>query len=118
LDNFISPIPGFNGDIPIPAIPVLTQPPGDESTSDPSARVGASALKTRAGKRKATTNLTPQKKARITMGRSASGIKINEYSPKTSASTPPLGPWRKILIQRLKRYACHEHISFMMISNL
>jgi hypothetical protein len=47
LDNFISPIPGFDGDILIPAIPVLGQSPGDESTSDPSARVSASALKTR-----------------------------------------------------------------------
>jgi hypothetical protein len=46
LDNFISPIPGFDGDILIPAIPVSAQPPGDESTSDPSARVSASALKT------------------------------------------------------------------------
>jgi hypothetical protein len=59
LDSFISPIPGFEGDIPIPAIPILAQPPGDESTSDSSAGVSASALKTWAGKRKATANPTP-----------------------------------------------------------
>jgi hypothetical protein len=28
LDNFISPIPSFEGDISIPAIPVLAHPPG------------------------------------------------------------------------------------------
>jgi hypothetical protein len=58
LDSCISPILGFNGDIPILAIPVLAWPSGDKSTSDPSARTGASALKTQAGMRKATANPT------------------------------------------------------------
>jgi hypothetical protein len=53
LDSFISPIPRFDGDIPILAIPVLAQPP-----SDPSAGASASGLKTGVGKRKATTNPT------------------------------------------------------------
>jgi hypothetical protein len=35
LDNFISPIPGFDDDIPIPAIPVLAWPPSDDPMSDP-----------------------------------------------------------------------------------
>jgi hypothetical protein len=52
LDSFISPIAGFEGDIPILVIPVLAWPPGDESTSDPSIGTGASALKTWAGKAK------------------------------------------------------------------
>jgi hypothetical protein len=59
LDNFISPVPGFDSDILIPAIPVSARPPGDESTSDPSARASASALKTRAGKQKASANPIP-----------------------------------------------------------
>jgi hypothetical protein len=41
LDSFISPVPGFDGDILISAIPILAWSPGDEPTSDPS--VGASA---------------------------------------------------------------------------
>jgi hypothetical protein len=35
LDNFISPIPDFDGDIPILAIPVSRRPPSDEFVSDP-----------------------------------------------------------------------------------
>jgi hypothetical protein len=58
LDSFISPIPRFDGDIPIPAIPVLAQPPSDESTSDPSIGASASALKTGVGKCKAIANPT------------------------------------------------------------
>jgi hypothetical protein len=60
LDNFISPIPGFDGDILILAIPVSARPPGDESTSDPSAGASASALKTQVGKRKAIANSHPR----------------------------------------------------------
>jgi hypothetical protein len=68
LDSFISPVPGFKGDILIPAIPVLAQPPGDESTSDPSTEAGANALKNRASKRKATANPTPEKKSQESHG--------------------------------------------------
>jgi hypothetical protein len=46
LDNFISPVPGFDGKIPILAIPVSAQPPGDEPASDPSAGASANASKT------------------------------------------------------------------------
>jgi hypothetical protein len=58
LDSFISPILGFDGGIPIPAVPVSAQSPGDEPTSDPSARASASGSTTRVGKRKVATNLT------------------------------------------------------------
>jgi hypothetical protein len=44
LDSFISPIPGFDGNIPILAIQVSVRPPGNESIDDPS--TGASASKT------------------------------------------------------------------------
>jgi hypothetical protein len=99
LDNFISPIPGFEGDISIPTIPVSARPPDDESISDPSVRAGASALKAWAGKWKATANSIPSKKAKKATGKSADGIKINEATPKTSALTPPSGPRRKTPIQ-------------------
>jgi hypothetical protein len=55
LDTFISPIPGFEGDIPIPAIPVSARPPSGEAIDDPSAEANVGASKTRASKRKATT---------------------------------------------------------------
>jgi hypothetical protein len=60
--------------------------------SDPSTRASASSLKARFSKWKETANSTPQKKAMKTTGRTAGGIKINEPIPKTTASTPPLGP--------------------------
>jgi hypothetical protein len=75
LDIFISPIPGFDGDIPILAIVVSAQPPSDESVSDPS--TGASASKTRASKQKACQPYSLEK-AKKTTGRSLSRIKINE----------------------------------------
>jgi hypothetical protein len=103
LDNFISPIPDFEGDIPIPAIPVSAHPPGGESIEDPSAESSAGALKTRARKRKATANLTPQKKAKKATEKSSSGMKINEPAPKAPALTPPSGSRKGISIHRSRR---------------
>jgi hypothetical protein len=68
LDNFISPVPGFDGDIPIPVIPISARPPGDESMSDPSVGASASTLKTQFGKGKVTANPTPKKKSQETHG--------------------------------------------------
>jgi hypothetical protein len=92
LDSFISPIPGLGGDISIPTILVSARPHSDEPTNDPSAEANASASKTQASKRKATANLTTQKKAKKATGRSSSRIKINEPTPKAPASIPSLGP--------------------------
>jgi hypothetical protein len=63
LDSFISPIPGFDGDIPILAIPVSARPPGGDAIDDPSAQSIASVSKTQASKRKATANPTPPKES-------------------------------------------------------
>jgi hypothetical protein len=93
LDSFISAIPGFDGDIPIPVIPALTSPPGDESDSDPYVDATANASKTQARKQKAADNLTPQIKAKKPIGKSPGRNKINEPIPKASGSTPPSGPW-------------------------
>jgi hypothetical protein len=98
LDIFISPVPGFNGDIPILAIPALVRPPGDQPTSDPSVGASANASKTQAGNWKATANPTPQKKAKKATGRASSGIKINETIPKAPALTPSSVPRQKIPI--------------------
>jgi hypothetical protein len=104
LDSLISPIPGFDGDIPIPAILVLARPPSDELASDPSTGASTSASKTRSSKRKAAANPTPQKKAKKATGRSSGGIKINEPAPKAPSSSPPLGSRLKIPIHRSKWY--------------
>jgi hypothetical protein len=108
LDNFISHIPGFEGDIPIPTIPISAHPPGGEAIDDPSTRASVDASKTWVSKRKATANPTPQKKAKKTTGESLSRIKINESVPKASALTPPSGPRKGIPIHRSKRYTCLE----------
>jgi hypothetical protein len=109
LDNFIFPIPSFDGDVPILAIPILARSPGDDSASDPSAE--ASASKTQANKQKATANPTPQKKAKKTTRRSSSGIKINKPTPKAPASTPPSGSRQRMPIHRSKSSTCHEYFS-------
>jgi hypothetical protein len=113
LGSFISPILDFEGDIPILAISVLTRSPGGEAIDGPSARSSAGTSRTRAKKRKATTNSTPQKKAKKATGRSSSGIKINEPMPKTSALTPPSGPRKGIPIHRSRRYSYPKCIFFI-----
>jgi hypothetical protein len=82
----------------IAAIPISTQPPGGEADNDPSMGACASAPRTRAGKQKATTNLTPQKKAKKVVGKSLGGLMINEPAPMIPASTPPSGPRKGITI--------------------
>jgi hypothetical protein len=116
LDSFISLFPGFDGDIPIPAILISARPPGDEPVSDPSAGASASASKNQAGKWKGTINPTPQKMAKKATERSSSRIRIDEPAPKAHASTPPSGPRLKILIHCSKRYTHHECVSSLTTS--
>jgi hypothetical protein len=68
LDNFISPIPAFEGDIQISAVPILAHDPGVESSEDPSAGSSASALRTQACKQTAPINLNTPKKAKRLSG--------------------------------------------------
>jgi hypothetical protein len=99
LDNLISPIYRFEGDIPILAIPISTQSPNGESVNDPSVGANARASKTWTGKQKEAANLTPQKKPKKVTGKSSSGIKINEPVPKASPAPNPLsGSGQKIPI--------------------
>jgi hypothetical protein len=102
--NFISPIPGFEGDIPIPAILISTRDPGVESSEDPSAGPSASASSTRACKRKAPIDPSPTKKAKKTTGKPSGGIKITGTKQKAPTSTPPSGIPKGIPILRSKRY--------------
>jgi hypothetical protein len=116
LDNFISPIPGFQGDIPIPVIPVSAQFPSGESTSDPSVRASAGASNTLAGKCKGSATLIPHKKAKRVMGKSTGGIKINEPTPKASSIlTPPSGYRKKIPICR--QTGIPDYDNLVLLSN-
>jgi hypothetical protein len=72
LNSFISPVPNFDGEIPILAIPYSARPPNNEPMSDPPTGANASASKTQVGKQKASANPTPQKK----------GQEIDEHAPK------------------------------------
>jgi hypothetical protein len=86
LDSLISPIPGFEG-----AIPISARDPGAESSKDPSAGSSASASRTRACKRKAPINPSPRKKDKKAVGKPLGGIKISNPKQKALASTPPSG---------------------------
>jgi hypothetical protein len=68
LDNFISPIPGFEGDMPIPAIPITARDPGAGSSKDPSTGSSANASRTQAYKQKALIDLNPPRKPRRLLG--------------------------------------------------
>jgi hypothetical protein len=92
LDSFISPIPGFEGDIPILAIPISTYPPSGEYLENPSAGPSVDTSKTQTGKWKATTNPTLQKKVKKAKEKPSRGIKTNEPTPKAPTSTPPSVP--------------------------
>jgi hypothetical protein len=96
LDNFISPIPGFEEDILILAILVSTRSPSEKSAIDPSTGASARASNTQTDKQKVAANLTPQKETKKVAEKSSSGIKINEPIPKVSpAPTPPSGSEQK-----------------------
>jgi hypothetical protein len=117
MDHFISPIPGFEGDIPFPTILVSTRSPSSELANDPSVGAGAGASKTQAGKCKATANPAPQKKAKKAASKSIGGIKINEPTPKASPTpTPPSRSWKKILIHRSGRYTRCVYFSLLINS--
>jgi hypothetical protein len=64
LDSFISPILGFEGDIPIPAIPISAHDPSVESSEDPSTRSNASASRTQDCKQKVSIAPSHPKKAK------------------------------------------------------
>jgi hypothetical protein len=89
LDNFISPIPGFEGDIPIPAIPISASDPAAEPSENPCVGSSAKASRTRACKRKAPRDPSPLKMAKKTVGKPSGGIKITGTKQKAPASTPP-----------------------------
>jgi hypothetical protein len=84
LDNFILPISGFEGDIPIPAILISACDPGAESSHDPSTGSGAGTARTRAGKQKAPIDPSFQKKDKKS-SQEASG-QNQDFQSKTQGS--------------------------------
>jgi hypothetical protein len=114
LDNFISPIPDFEGDILILAIPILAWTPSAELANDASVGPSARSLRTQAGKRKAAATLPPPKKAKKVMGKRSGGIKIIDPSPKASVTwTPPKGPQGKFTMRQSNRYSLHNFSFFL-----
>jgi hypothetical protein len=106
LDSFITPtIPGFEGDVPILAIPLSAHPFDSQIIEDSTVGTSTERLWTQAGKRKASTTPTPQKTAKKSSRKSLGGIKINEPMPQKPASTPLSGPRNGVPIFCSKRYA-------------
>jgi hypothetical protein len=91
LDSITSPIPGFEGDISIPAIPISARDPSAESSKDPSAESIASASRTRACKRKAPIDPSPPKKAKKVAEKPLGGIKISGPKQKSSCFSSSIG---------------------------
>jgi hypothetical protein len=83
LDNFIAPIPGFEGETPIPAIIISAQTLSAESVGASSRGPSAGSSKTRAGKCKAAFTPPPPQKIRKAMRKKAMGIKINDPTHET-----------------------------------
>jgi hypothetical protein len=80
LDNFIAPIPGFEGEMPILAVPILARTPSAESVITTSKGPSARSLKTQAGKRKVASTLPPPKKIRKVIRKKVTGVKINDHA--------------------------------------
>jgi hypothetical protein len=106
LDNFISHVPSFVGDLLIPTIPISARSSSGKVLENLATMSSADASRTRTKKRRASITPTPQKKAKKSKGRSPGKIKINEPIPTMSASTPPAGIRKGIPIHRSRRYVC------------
>jgi hypothetical protein len=117
LDSFILTIPGFDGEIPIPAIPILACDPRAESFEDPSARSSASASRTRACKRKAPLDPNPPKKAKKIVGKPLGRIKITGPKQKAPASSPPSETRKGIWVLRSRRSTYHKYFLLPFIVN-
>jgi hypothetical protein len=75
LDSFNSPILGFEGDVPILAIPLSTRSLSGEPAGDSTAGASAGSLRTRAGKCKASTPHLSRKRLRRSWARNLGASK-------------------------------------------
>jgi hypothetical protein len=100
LDSFISTIPSFEGDSPIPAIPISVRTPSAKSVGDSLTGPSAGPSKTQASKRKEVATPPPLKKPQMVMSKKALGIKNNDPAPKSSPTpTPPKCTWGRFTIR-------------------
>jgi hypothetical protein len=90
MDSFISPIPSFEGDAPIPVVPISARDPGAELTEEPPTGSSACTPRTQACKRKVPIDLNLPKKAKKVAGKPLGEIKITGPKSKAPTSTPPL----------------------------
>jgi hypothetical protein len=94
MDNFISTIHGFEGDSPIPAIPISARILSAELAIDSSMGPSARSSRTRADKRNTAVTPPPSENPQKVVSRKLSGIKINDPTPNPApALTPPKGSW-------------------------
>jgi hypothetical protein len=114
LDSFISHVPRFDDDIPIPAIPISARDPNTESSEKPPAESSANTPRTRACKRKAHVDLNPPKKVKKAAEKPSSRIKITGPRLKAHASSPLSGTRKGILILRSKSYLYHKFFLFVV----
>jgi hypothetical protein len=112
FDSFILPILGFEGDVLIPAIPILACDLGAEPSEDPPTGSSASTPRTRAYKRKAHIDPNPPKKAREIVEKPLGGLKITGPKSKTLALTPAPRTQKGIPILQSKRYIHHKSSLF------
>jgi hypothetical protein len=117
FDSFISPIPRFEGDVLIPAIPISTRDPSAESSKEPLAGSSASTPRTQACNRKAPVDSNPPKKAKKMARKPLGGIKITGPKQKALVSTPPSGTRKGIPILRSKRYIHHKFFLLSFVTN-
>jgi hypothetical protein len=115
LDSFASTILGFKHDEQILAIPISAQTPSAKSTDVSSAGPSVGSIQARAGKRKAVATPPPPKNLQKIMNKKASGLKINDPTPKPSSTpTPPKGHRGKFTVCRSNTYPHQE--SFFTLS--
>jgi hypothetical protein len=115
LDSFISPIPRFEGDIPISCHLDTTHDPGIESSENPSTGCNASTSRTRACKWKVPIDPSPHKKAKKTAGKPLDGIKISGPKQKAPPSTPPSRIRNGILILWSKGYTYLNYFLLLFV---
>jgi hypothetical protein len=82
LDSFISPIPGFEGDILIPTIPISAHSPGSEAIEDSSTESSAAhrRLELKSGKQLPTR--LPRRKPTKLPGSLHAGFRLMNLFPK------------------------------------
>jgi hypothetical protein len=84
-------VPGFEGETPIPVIPVLARAPNADLVGEASGSSGVSSSRTRDGKHTVASSQALPAKVRKATSKKATGIKINEPMPQMHSAPTALG---------------------------